>query len=149
MGKRIVLEAAEGGSRGKRGGDSAIGAPWDMVGVDFVCFCYVQGVLASGSLASNESDKDHMRRAVVDADLVDRMIGMPANLFCKTPILAYLLFPEENRIADAKRGFRDHRNENLIIDARNPGTLIERLHRELIDADLENINLATAKFGLN
>ena len=41
--------------------------------------------------------------------------------------------------ADAKRGFRDRRQQTLFIDARKLGTLIDRVHRELTDADLEKI----------
>ena len=44
-----------------------------------------------------------------------------------------------NKAADAKRGFRDRRQQTLFIDARKLGTLIDRVHRELTDADLEKI----------
>jgi len=37
----------------------------------------------------------------------------------------------------------------FFIDARKLGTLIDRVHRELTDADLEKINPAPAKFSLN
>ena len=36
-------------------------------------------------------------------------------------------------------GFRDRRKQTLFIDARKLGTLIDRVHRELTDADLEKI----------
>lgn len=39
----------------------------------------------------------------------------------------------------AKRGFRDRRKQTLFIDARKLVTLIDRVHRELTDADLEKI----------
>ena len=42
-------------------------------------------------------------------------------------------------IADVKRGFRDRRKHTLFIDARKLGTLIDRVHRELTDADLAKI----------
>jgi outer membrane translocation and assembly module TamA len=40
---------------------------------------------------------------------------------------------------DAKRGFRDRRKQTLFIDARKMGTLIDRVHRELTNADLDKI----------
>jgi len=42
----------------------------------------------------------------------------------------------KNKNADAKRGFRDRRKQTLFIDARKLGTLIDRVHRELTDADV-------------
>src|SRR5690606_8538269 len=45
----------------------------------------------------------------------------------------------KNKAADAKRGFRDRRNQTLFIDARKRGILIDRVHRELTDDDLEKI----------
>ena len=39
-------------------------------------------------------------------------------------------------------GFRDRRKQTLFIDARKLGTLIDRVHRELTDADLEKITCA-------
>lgn len=35
--------------------------------------------------------------------------------------------------------FRDRRRETLFIDARKPGTLVDRTHRELIDEDIATI----------
>ncbi len=50
-----------------------------------------------------------------------------------------LWFFAKNKNADAKRGFRDRRKQTLFIDARKLGTLIDRVHRDLTDADLEKI----------
>ena len=40
---------------------------------------------------------------------------------------------------DGRGTGRDRRKETLFIDARKMGTLIDRVHRELTDADLEKI----------
>jgi len=50
-----------------------------------------------------------------------------------------LWFRAKNKAADAKRGVHDRRKQTLFIDARKLGTLIERVHRELTDTDLEKI----------
>jgi type I restriction-modification system DNA methylase subunit len=60
-------------------------------------------------------------------------------LFYSTQIPVCLWFLAKNKNADAKRGFRDRRQQTLFIDARKLGTLIDRVHRELTDADLEKI----------
>jgi type I restriction enzyme M protein len=87
-------------------------------------------VLANGSMSSNQSGEGDIRRALIDADLVDCMVALPGQLFYSTQIPVCLWFLAKNRNADAKRGFRDRRKQTLFID---------RVHRELTDADLEKI----------
>ena len=65
--------------------------------------------------------------------------SLPGQLFYSTQIPVCLWFLAKNKAADAKRGFRDRRKQTLFIDARKLGTLIDRVHRELTDADLEKI----------
>jgi type I restriction enzyme M protein len=96
-------------------------------------------VLANGSMSSNQSGEGDIRRALIEADLVDCMVALPGQLFYSTPIPVCLWFLAKNKNADAKRGFRDRRKQTLFIDARKLGTLIDRVHRELTDADLEKI----------
>jgi type I restriction enzyme M protein len=67
------------------------------------------------------------------------MVALPGQLFYSTQIPVCLWFLAKNKNADAKRGFRDRRQQTLFIDARKMGTLIDRVHRELTDADLEKI----------
>ena len=96
-------------------------------------------VLANGSMSSNQSGEGDIRRALIEADLVDCMVALPGQLFYSTQIPVCLWFLAKNKAADAKRGFRDRRKQTLFIDARKMGTLIDRVHRELTDADLEKI----------
>lgn len=93
-------------------------------------------VLANGSMSSNQSGEGEIRRALIEADLVDCMVAMPGQLFYSTqiPVCLWFLTKKKN---DGKR--RDRRKESLFIDARKMGTLIDRVHRELTDADLEKI----------
>jgi type I restriction enzyme M protein len=64
------------------------------------------------------------------------MVAMPGQLFYSTQIPVCLWFLARNK----KNGrFRDRRGETLFIDARKLGTLADRVHRELADADIAKI----------
>ncbi len=93
-------------------------------------------VLANGSMSSNQSGEGEIRKNIIEADLVDCMVAMPGQLFYATQIPVCLWF-----IARIKRNgrFRDRRGETLFIDARKLGTLMDRVHRELTDADVAKI----------
>jgi type I restriction enzyme M protein len=88
-------------------------------------------VLANGSMSSNQSGEGEIRKAIIEADLVDCMVALPGQLFYSTQIPVCLWFLARNK----KNGrFRDRRGETLFIDARKLGTLVDRTHRELTDA---------------
>jgi type I restriction enzyme M protein len=93
-------------------------------------------VLANGSMSSNTSGEGEIRRAILEADLVDCMVALPGQLFYSTQIPVCLWF-----LARDKRNgrFRDRRGQTLFIDARGLGTLVDRVHRALNDADLARI----------
>jgi type I restriction enzyme M protein len=97
-------------------------------------------VLANGSMSSNQSGEGEIRRALIEADLVDCMVALPGQLFYSTQIPVCLWFLAKSKAADGQRGFRDRRGHTLFIDARKLGTLIDRVHRELGEADLEKIS---------
>ncbi len=96
-------------------------------------------VLANGSMSSNQSGEGDIRRAIIEADLVDCMVALPGQLFYSTQMPVCLWLLAKNKNADAQSGFRDRRKKTLFIDARKLGTLIDRVHRELTDADLARI----------
>ena len=93
-------------------------------------------VLANGSMSSNQSGEGDMRRAIIEADLVDCMVALPGQLFYSTQIPVCLWFLTRNKKEEKRR---DRRKETLFIDARKLGTLIDRVHRELTDADIEKV----------
>jgi type I restriction enzyme M protein len=65
------------------------------------------------------------------------MVALPGQLFYATQIPVCLWFLTR----DKRNGrFQDRRGETLFIDARKRGTMVDRVHRELTDAD-------TAKFA--
>jgi type I restriction enzyme M protein len=93
-------------------------------------------VLANGSMSSNQSGEGEIRKAIVEADLVDCMVALPGQLFYSTQIPVCLWF-----LARDKRNgrFRDRRGETLFIDARKLGTMVDRVHRDLTDEDIAKI----------
>jgi type I restriction enzyme M protein len=93
-------------------------------------------VLANGSMSSQQSGEGDIRRAMVEADVIDCMIALPGQLFYSTPIPACLWFMAKTKNAD---GFRDRRGEVLFIDARKLGHLVDRTRREFSDADIATI----------
>jgi type I restriction enzyme M protein len=97
-------------------------------------------VLANGSMSSNQSGEGDIRKALIEADLVDCMVALPGQLFYSTQIPVCLWFLAKRKADDSQRGFRDRRGHTLFIDARKLGSLIDRVHRELLEADLERIS---------
>ena len=93
-------------------------------------------VLANGSMSSGQSGEDVIRRAMVDADVVDCMIALPGQLFYSTQIPACLWFLSRNK---QNGRFRDRRGEILFIDARKLGALVDRTRKELSDQDIAKI----------
>ena len=104
-------------------------------------------VLANGSMSSNQSGEGEIRKAIIEADLVDCMVAMPGQLFYSTQIPVCLWFLARDKRASAlsaapqaQRGAgRDRRRQTLFIDARKLGVLIDRVHRELTDDDIARI----------
>ena len=103
-------------------------------------------VLANGSMSSNQSGEGEIRKALIEADLVDCMVALPGQLFYSTQIPVCLWFITKSKGARTllsasgeKEFIRARKRETLFIDARKMGTLIDRVHRELTDADLEKI----------
>jgi type I restriction enzyme M protein len=93
-------------------------------------------VLANGSMSSNQSGEGEIRKALVEAGLVDCMVALPGQLFYSTQIPACLWFLARDR----RNGrFRDRRNEILFIDARKLGRMVDRTHKELTDEDVARI----------
>jgi type I restriction enzyme M protein len=93
-------------------------------------------VLANGSMSSNQSGEGEIRKNIIEADLVDCMVALPGQLFYATQIPVCLWFLTRNK----RNGrFRDRRGETLFINARDMGTLVDRIHRELSDEDVAKI----------
>ncbi len=93
-------------------------------------------VLANGSMSSSQSGEDDIRKAMVEADLLDCMIALPGQLFYSTQIPACLWFFARSK---ANGKFRKRHGETLFIDARKLGRLVDRTRRELTNEEIARI----------
>ena len=87
-------------------------------------------VLANGSLSSQSGGEGAIRKAIVDADLVECIVAMPPQLFYTTQIPVSLWF-----LNKAKK----QTDKTVFIDARNMGTMVSRKLREMTDEDIMKI----------
>jgi type I restriction enzyme M protein len=74
-------------------------------------------VLANGSMSSQQSGEGEIRKAMVEADVVECMVALPGQLFSNTQIPACLWFLAANKKAGV-RLCRSTVREVLFIDAR-------------------------------
>lgn len=95
-------------------------------------------VLANGSMSSNQSGEGEIRKAMLEADVVDCMVALPGQLFYSTQIPACLWFLTREKTPG--KGRRDRRGQVLFIDARKMGELVDRTRRELTDAEIQKIS---------
>lgn len=93
-------------------------------------------VLSKGALTSKSSGEGEIRKAMVEAGLIDCIVNLPAKLFLNTQIPASLWFMSRNR---SNGKFRDRLDQILFIDARHKGHLINRRTREFSEDDIKEI----------
>ena len=93
-------------------------------------------VMANGSLSSGSGGEGEIRQKIVEADLVDCIVALPAQLFLTTGIPACLWFLTRDKTGkNLPHGGRDRSGETLFIDARKLGTLQTRTLRVLTGGD--------------
>ena len=93
-------------------------------------------VMANGSLSSGSGGEGQIRQRIVEADLVDAIVALPAQLFLTTGIPACLWFLTRDKSGkNLKAGGRDRQGETLFLDARRLGTLQTRTLRVLSGGD--------------
>ena len=86
-------------------------------------------VLAKGSLTSNTSNEGEIRKALIEANLIDCIVNLPAKLFLNTQIPASIWFMKRGRTT----------KDILFIDSRNMGALINRRTKEFSHEDTDYI----------
>ena len=100
-------------------------------------------VLANGSMSTNTKGEGEIRKQIIENDLVDCMIALPGQLFYTTQIPVCLWFLTKNKKAqtfsDGRKQHRNREGETLFIDARNMGSMISRIHKELTADDIAEI----------
>ncbi|WP_342607745.1 class I SAM-dependent DNA methyltransferase [Vibrio tritonius] len=96
-------------------------------------------VLANGSMSSNTSGEGDIRAKLVNDDRIECMIALPGQLFFTTQIPVCLWFMSKSKAANPKFGYRDRTGETLFIDAREMGTMVSRVNKELTADDIAKI----------
>ncbi|MBI4760679.1 MAG: SAM-dependent DNA methyltransferase [Chloroflexi bacterium] len=108
-------------------------------------------VMANGSMSSNTSGEGEIRKAIIEADLVDCMVALPGQLFYSTQIPVCLWFLTRNKDPKDPKGLErplgsrigsrvgSRAGKTLFIDARKLGSLVDRVHRDLSDEDIAKI----------
>lgn len=86
-------------------------------------------ILANGSLAAG-GQEEKIRKNLIEADLVDCILSMPANLFYTVTIPCSIWILNRNK---------KQKGKTLFIDARNLGAMVTRKLRELSEDDIAKI----------
>ena len=92
-------------------------------------------VMANGSLSAGNREGE-IRRAILQADLMDCIVALPERLFYATMIQACLWFLSRDK-SDERLG--DRRGRILFIDARKLGRRVDRVHNELSTEEIAKI----------
>ncbi len=87
-------------------------------------------VLANGSLSSQTGSEGGIRRAIVEADLVEGIVAMPDKLFYSTGIPVSLWIISKKKEQPGK---------TLFIDAREMGSMVSRKLREFTTEDISKV----------
>lgn len=93
-------------------------------------------VMANGSLSSNTGGEGDIRRQIVEADFIDCIVALPAQLFYTTGIPVCLWIVTRDKSGkNIRGGGRNRQGETLFIDARKLGTMQTRTLRILTGGD--------------
>ena len=105
-------------------------------------------LLANGSMSSNTNNEGEIRKAIIEADLVECMVALPGQLFTNTQIPACIWFLTRNKSGNPSpasgrgagvRATRERKNHTLFIDARNLGYMKDRVLRDFAAEDIRKI----------
>lgn len=87
-------------------------------------------VLANGALSSQTSGEGEIRKKIVQVDLIEGIVALPAQLFYSVTIPVTLWFITKNK---------KQKGKTLFIDARKMGHMVDRKHRDFSDEDIQKL----------
>lgn len=101
-------------------------------------------LLANGSMSSNTNNEGEIRKALIEADLVECMVALPGQLFTNTQIPACIWFLTKSKAPSPTVGRewereRVRKGETLFIDARNLGYMKDRVLRDFKVEDIARV----------
>ncbi|KJD38611.1 restriction endonuclease HindVIIP subunit M [Paenibacillus polymyxa] len=85
-------------------------------------------LLANGSMSSSTNNEGEIRKALIEADLVECIVALPGQLFTNTQIPACIWFLTKNKKGSNEKV--DRIDKTLFIDARNLGYMKDRALRD-------------------
>lgn len=94
-------------------------------------------LLANGSMSSNANNEGEIRKALIEADLVECMVALPGQLFTNTQIPACIWLLTRNK--GERNRARNRQGETLFIDARNLGYMKDRVLRDFKPEDIAKV----------
>jgi type I restriction enzyme M protein len=96
-------------------------------------------VMATGELSNGEVARLAVRKALIEADLVDCIVSLTGQLFANTQIPCALWFLSKNRRGG--HSYRSRKNEILFISGRHLGALIpgSRKQKHLTADEIERV----------
>jgi type I restriction enzyme M protein len=94
-------------------------------------------LLSNGSMSSRSGGEDNIRKALIEADLVECILAFPGQLFTNTQIPACIWFLTKNKNAHSE--FRKRSGEVLFIDIRDKGHMISTRQKVFSDDDIKDI----------
>jgi type I restriction enzyme M protein len=94
-------------------------------------------LLANGSTSSNMNNEGEIRKALIEADLIECMVALPGQLFTNTQIPACIWVLTRSK--SARNSLRDRKGETLFIDARNLGYMKDRVLRDFKPEDISKV----------
>ncbi len=98
-------------------------------------------LLANGSMSSNTNNEGEIRKALIEADIVECMVALPGQLFTNTQIPACIWFLTKDKkngvVLNEKK--RNRQGEFLFIDARQLGYMKDRVLRDFKLEDLAKV----------
>ncbi|MBD2705455.1 SAM-dependent methyltransferase [Spirosoma sp. BT702] len=99
-------------------------------------------MLANGSMSSSANNEGEIRKAFIEADLVECMVALPGQLFTNTQIPACIWLLTKNkkeRSVDWGPSKRSRTGEMLFIDARKLGYMKDRVLRDFTTVDIRQV----------
>lgn len=97
-------------------------------------------VLANGSLSSQQNGEGEIRKAMVEADVIECIVALPPQLFYGTQIPVCLWFLTRNKAGVQNgSGTRPREGETLFLDARQIGHMETRTLRAFSEPDITRV----------
>lgn len=87
-------------------------------------------VLANGALSSQTSGEGEIRKNIINDDLIEGIVALPAQLFYSVTIPVTLWFISKNK---------KQKGKTIFIDARKMGHMVTRKNRDFTEDDINKI----------